>query len=42
MPELTQRPDGFYLLYPHGEEVGPFADNADVEKWLEWLEKRSN
>jgi hypothetical protein len=36
--ETEVRPDGLWLLYPAGEEVGPFASEADVGMFLDYLE----
>jgi hypothetical protein len=34
------RPDGWHLLGPEGEDVGPFATMQDAEEFLDWLENQ--
>lgn len=38
MHEIESRPDGLYLIFPAGEEAGPFAGLSEAEAFLDYVE----
>ena len=34
-----QRPDGLWLIFPTGEEAGPFADRERAEAFLDYVKQ---
>ena len=39
LPAFESREDGLYLIFPDGEEAGPFADRERAEEFLKYVKQ---